>query len=316
MARLIIEVLNRIGHVSERFKYRTLPVKIGRSYANDLILSDLHISAEHAVIHEHDDGWIVEDLDSINGVQIKSHSTTPTAPNQLLSGDDLIIGRTHLRLYSPWHPVSPTHIIPTHEEFSKVIAKPHVTLLIVILALIALATNQQLTMTKDYSIAKLIAQSLPPLIAAVIWGGVWAFVGRVIKHKANFNVHFSAAVLFTLAMIVIQIFAEYTTYNNHSIFFANSIEFIFVGIAIAILLNTNLKNSTATSKTTRLITCHSLSWGILVVSAFMQYASQPDFHAMPRFPTTLKPPFAKIVSSQSLEDFFKESEKIFITAEE
>jgi len=312
LAKLVIEVLNLIGHVSERHKFTQLPIKIGRGYDNDLILSDLHVSPEHVILHEDHNGWAVEDLGSENGLHIKPH-TAPTKPNHINSGDDLIVGRTRLRLYSPGHPVPATHALPANEELSKVIGQPRVTILIILLALIVLVSNQQLASTKILPIEKLIAASLPPLLGALIWGGIWSFAGRVIKHKADFNVHFSVAILFTLALILIQILTEYATYNSHSILLASLFEFLFVGLAITLLLNINIHHSTSIARKTRLITSHAVSWGILILAVFLQFAGKPGFRPTPHFPSTLKPPFAKLSGSQTLEAFLVESEQIFLT---
>lgn len=311
MAKLVVEVLNLIGHVSERHKFAQLPIKIGRGYDNDLILSDLHVSPEHVILHEDPNGWVVEDLGSENGVQIKPH-TTPSKPNHMSSGDGLIIGRTRLRFYSPGHPVPATHALPASEKFSKIIGQPRVTILIALLALIVFMTNQQLASTKILPIEKLIAASLPPLLTALIWGGIWSFAGRVIKHKADFNVHFSVAILFALVLILIQILTEYATYNSHSILLASLFEFLFIGLAIALLLNINIHHSTSVTRKTRLITSHAVSWGILILAIFLQFPGKPDFRPTPHFPSTLKPPFAKLSGSQTLETFLVESEQIFL----
>ena len=134
MAKLIVEVVNRIGHVTERHRFEDFPIKVGRNYQNDLILPDVHISPNHLLIHESEQGWTVEDLDSHNGIQLKTHSTG-TTPNHAASGDDIIIGKTRLRLFSPWHPVTTTHPLPLTDEIAQLFNRPYIALLILFVTL-------------------------------------------------------------------------------------------------------------------------------------------------------------------------------------
>lgn len=310
MAKIIIEEVNRLGHVISRHKHDQLPVTVGRGYQNDLILSDPFVSPEHVVITETDDGWIVEDQNSDNGIKLKLHSTHSQG-NQLHSGDEIILGRSRLRLVSPQHPVAETHLLPTRASLPKIISRPAIAITTAIITLAILILDAQLSSTKHLGFDKLLANSLPTFIFALVWAGIWTFVGRVITHRASFLPHFVAALMIFLISMLIATLTEYITYNSGGDIVSTLIEFLIIGFSLAGLFYINLSNSTNISKRSILVTSHSVAWSMLLVGLFMQYVNQPEFRASPDYPTELKAPFAKLATSKSLDEFLSDSDFIF-----
>jgi pSer/pThr/pTyr-binding forkhead associated (FHA) protein len=67
---------------------------IGREPGNDLQIKSRFVSRYHARIVNNDEGAIIEDLDSMNGICV---NTEKTRRRQLRSGDFIKIGRVHLQ---------------------------------------------------------------------------------------------------------------------------------------------------------------------------------------------------------------------------
>ena len=311
MATVIIEEVNRLGHVINRHKFDGLPITIGRNYENDLILGDPYVSPEHIIMHEAEDGWRVEDRNSDNGTKLKLHSAL-SQDNQLHSGDEIILGRTRLRLLAPQHPVAETHLLPTKDSLPTIISRPVVAITTIIVVFLVLLLDAKLGTTKITGFEKLLANTLPTFFSALLWAGIWTFVGRVITHRASFLPHFIAAILvFTISLLVAN-GSKFITYNMNSDMPATLIEFIVTGFALAAMLYINLANSTNLNKRTSLVTSHAVAWSMLLVVAFMQYVNQPEFVASPEYPKELKPPYAKVSGSKSLDEFLKDSETLFI----
>ena len=310
MAKIIIEEVNRLGHVIGRHSYDQFPVMIGRGYQNNLIIDDPYVSGEHACISETENGWLVEDKQSDNGIKYRLHSTQ-SRENQLYSGDELIIGRTRLRLLSPSHPVAKTHLLPTRASFSKVLAHPVAAASIILIAILLLILDYQLSVPLKTGVEKLIANMFPTFIFALAWAGIWAFVGRVIIHRASFLPHFIAALMVFVISMLTAIVSEYLTFNLNGKTIATIIEFFIIGFTITGLLYVNLSNSTNLNRKSNLITSHCVAWSMLLMGLFMQYVNKPEFSHAPEYASQLKPPFAKVVSSKSLDEFINTSEKVF-----
>ena len=310
-------MVNRLGHVSERHKFDHTPVTIGRSYRNDLILNDQHVSPQHLLITEAESGWKAHDQGSHNGVFIKqANNSVQRLSNdadwiQLDSGDELIIGKSRLRFYSVDHPVAETQMLPRQDAFSRTVARPWISTAIVIMCLLLYCFNNQLASTKELSLDKLIAMSLPPMFLALVWAGIWAFVGRVLKHEANFSVQFGTTVLFSIGILLLSTAKEYILYNSGSYAASLILETLATGMLLATLLYINMENSSNASLKTRLWTSHGIAWGVLLAGLFISFANKPEFRHSPSFPSVLKAPFAKVVPSKSFENFLADSEQLF-----
>lgn len=315
MPKLVIEEINRLGHITNRHVFNSLPIAVGRAYHNDLILSDVHVSPEHLVVREDGEAYAIEDKDSHNGIKYRLHSPE-SKPGRLVSGDDIIIGRTRLRLVSPWHPVPDTHLLPSKTSVSRLLARPGVAILVVAFAIVVMLAEANLESRKDVGFVKLLAFTLPTLVVITIWGGIWTFVGRVITHRANFLPHAIAATLFMIFVSTITTISHYMTYNLNDVLLSSIFEFVFIGMAGVMLLYINLTNSTNINQKTRFHVSHGVTWSVLLIGMFLQYTAQPDFRPSPSFPAIIKPPFAKLAPSQSVDSFLRNSEFIFQHASE
>ena len=193
----------------------------------------------------------------------------------------------------------------------KIISRPAIATTTVIITLTILILDAQLSSTKQIGFDKLLANSLPTFIFALVWAGIWTFVGRVITHRASFLPHFVAALMIFLISLLTSTLTEYITYNSSGELISTLIEFLVVGFSLAGLFYINLSNSTNISKRSILVTSHSVAWSMLLVGLFMQYVNQPEFRASPDYPAELKAPFAKLATSKSLDEFLKDSDFIF-----
>jgi pSer/pThr/pTyr-binding forkhead associated (FHA) protein len=70
-------------------------VSIGREPNNDIFLDDITVSRKHAVLRKKS-GYIVEDLNSLNGTYLNANSITKTSLN---NGDELQIGKYRLTFF-------------------------------------------------------------------------------------------------------------------------------------------------------------------------------------------------------------------------
>ena len=97
---VIIEVLGWGGKSQRHYRAEGPSITIGRGYQNDVVLGDSHISANHLRLDAVEGGWQLNDLQSLNGVEvIKNPSADSTASTMVLAdGAEIKIGRTKLRI--------------------------------------------------------------------------------------------------------------------------------------------------------------------------------------------------------------------------
>ena len=106
---VVIEILGWAGKSRKRFRVESDEVTVGRGYTNDIVLSDPHISPQHLRLNATDQGWAIEDLNSLNGVQVVCKRGD--IDGVFASGSEIKIGRTRLRIVATDHAVEQTKLL-------------------------------------------------------------------------------------------------------------------------------------------------------------------------------------------------------------
>ena len=99
---VVIEIIGSEGKTPRFERPRQSVIHIGRALDNDVIIDDPYIDAHHIVLDTSEEHWHVTDLDSANGT-FKARNSIKTASVE--SGDELLIGKTHIRIFSVDHQV-------------------------------------------------------------------------------------------------------------------------------------------------------------------------------------------------------------------
>ncbi|GGY77142.1 hypothetical protein GCM10011613_22070 [Cellvibrio zantedeschiae] len=182
-----VEILNHNGDVQTRYKFTELPISLGRSYRNDIILDDHHVAAEHALIEMGESGMLtLRDLGSQNGIKIKGKRHSQLHIN----GDTVVhLGQTQIRVRDSDYAVSAEVSVSTHQHWQ---GWPLLAVSILILCALSLS-EAWINDINENKASDYIMGIFPWLISGAVWAGIWALANRVFGGTANFNRH-----LFTL----------------------------------------------------------------------------------------------------------------------
>jgi hypothetical protein len=182
-APFFVEVLSRHKEVRSRHRVEMLPIRIGRSYDNGIILDDPHTSAHHAVIEQGADGGLtVRDLGSRNGIVHKGRRH----PELPINGDTIFrIGHTSLRVRCADWPVTEEIADTTFHDWEG--WPPALTGLVLItgvaVADIWLGDADKFEATR-YLIVIAVTWSL-----AMLWCGTWSFANRLFEGNSRLGRH-------------------------------------------------------------------------------------------------------------------------------
>ena len=91
MPRMIVSIDSVVIKEVELTKERTT---LGRRPYNDIVIDNLAVSGEHAVIHMTDDGVEIEDVGSTNGTYVNAKAV---ARQELRNGDIIEVGKYKIR---------------------------------------------------------------------------------------------------------------------------------------------------------------------------------------------------------------------------
>lgn len=310
MAKLTVEIVHPIRFLKEHRTFDLPVVRVGRGYDNDLILSDPHVSARHLIIRCEEEGWLVENTSHENRMYVRKYAKVMDEV-LLQSGDEITIGRTRLRLFHPGHTVVPAKLLMPASGFFKKISQPVNMCSILIVGFLVFAFHVHLTSSENFSVFKLSAGALGFVAAALVWAGAWAFVGRLIRHNAQFAAQLSLSILFLALLLPTADMSEYLGYFTNSVTVEAVSTAILLGSLCTAFLIGSLTVATHVSSKKKIVVCTGICLVIISVVVFLYYTFKDEFNPYPRYYATLKPPFAKIPSGRPVDWFLTETADIF-----
>ena len=90
----MLQVLYEADGRPQVFNLANEQATIGRATDNDIVLNDFSVSRRHALLKKEDDGWVLYDNQSTNGVKVNDRAV-PRAV--VVYGDQAVIGTFVLR---------------------------------------------------------------------------------------------------------------------------------------------------------------------------------------------------------------------------
>lgn len=192
---LIVEVLHpRTGAVVSRRRIAATPFTIGRALDNTLVLDDPHVDARHAVIvvQPETGDHVIEDAGSLNGVHTLAHGRSPRL--RLISGSEVQVGRTTLRIRDDADPVAPA--LPLRASGRAAGTSDGRTFARLVYCAAVFVGAGFLAWLGTYgksSMGEALALGLGMAALAAFWAGVWAIVARVVIHQGRFVAHLTIA---------------------------------------------------------------------------------------------------------------------------
>ncbi len=115
MDKIILEICQPYSTTAQRVVVAASRAVIGRGYHCDVILDDPYVSEAHFEVSLCEDGrLLVADKGSVNGI-FTGLRKMPGEPFTIESGQEIKVGRTHIKLFAPQHAVAPTRL---HDRLS------------------------------------------------------------------------------------------------------------------------------------------------------------------------------------------------------
>ncbi len=315
MAGLIIEISDRSRSASTIHRFDSFPVLVGRGYQNNLILSDPAVSPEHLRITEDETGFVVEDLDSDNGVYACGRRMADKIVH-IASGEKMTLGETSLRLLSPSHPVPAAVKLGYWSRGMEPASFRLVTWASLGLTLGLALLDEYFETYAKTRFSALIKEIIAPLIMVFTWAGLWSLIGYSVRRQARFHAQLLIANFVIVAIILLNCVFDYIAFGINSTAVERVGGYLWIGSLLFLMMFFSLHYATAIRTTRRVGISASIAGVAILIAVIHHYADKPEFAATPRLTTILKPPYAKLVPSMTINEFAEKSVSVFVKSKE
>ena len=308
---IVVELASR-GHKSSGFYTFDGPsVRIGRAYDNDLILDEIHVSAYHAQLRCDDDGcWWLHDMDSNNGLTNRRHQRKDS-PLRIESGDDVWIGKVHLRFFNPHHPVEEAISLSATETVLYSLTSPMLAFFMVLCAIALLTGIEWQHSFKPFQWKEFLPQAIGLPVAAILWASVWSGIGRLQKHDSRFVAQIIISFVYLiLAQLWIGVSAI-VAFNSSSFIFYRVLLYVGGGLLFALLLSFNMRLATPMAARHRFYYANGIACLLVIIVVVMgEYGTRERF-GNPKYVNAMFPPVTRFTPSMSAAQFEDDSVNIF-----
>lgn len=296
-----VELLSRHHEVIARYRCGD-DVRIGRAYDNDVVIDDPHVAPHHLRIARDEAGLLqAEDLGTRNGLHTTDSDARQT--RVVLDGDRILrLGRSLLRVRTPDFVVPPERVPGRVLHTAPIIAVLGVVAIALSLLTLWLNETQQ-TQPSNYLLAVIGVAFL-----VLVWTTVWSVLSRIFTGVAHFDRHLSIALA---GLLVFYLYDQAVEFGAYAFSWRAAAEYayvvnwlLFAGLCFAHLramgpMRLRAKASAVTAVALAAIAVQTVSRMDPASAAGQQTYLQ-----------TLKPPFLRLRTAQSLDTFLEDTGRI------
>lgn len=308
MDTLIVQVDARHGKQGELVKSSAQGISVGRAFNNDLVLSDPYVDPQQLNFNFLDGQWMLVVAASTNPVLLNGKALNE-GQIPVRDGDAILIGRTHLRVYSASHPIEKTRKLLFSGWLSQGATRPLFSIVAILLvcALSAFADFQQLSTVIKWR--EFASDSLVLTFIILCWAGLWSLIGRLLRHQNLFFSQLFFTAILVGTSIAISPLGGYVEYVFNNVTLGEIVSGgLFLAICTLLLrcnlaLASNLKNAATVA--------FVVSLALLSFSYAVYIFNKVEFSQVPEYSKVLKPPLFKLTPDQTIDDYIGAYTQLF-----
>lgn len=309
MEGIVLQVEARHGRVAEFARSLGSDLTVGRAYNNDLVLTDLHVAPHQLHFFREGEQWFFEISDQVNPVLLNKR---PVTENKCAvhSGDEITVGRTKLHVFPIDHEVEPTRKLMVSNLRELENTGPWIPLAILIgVGVIDLVFNFFSSST-NLKWQEQVYVVLFSALVSVVWAGLWAIAGRILRHQHHFGLQLIVAGSFSLLITFLAFVANYFAFYA----FNTTVEELFNWLiyAAALLILFRLNFIIATNIQRPLLASFIATTVLLGVIYGIYYQwDEEEIEYVPQYSEILLPPPLVLSRGESSQAYFSDLSDAF-----
>ena len=318
---LVVQLVNRAGAVISTQVFDRERISIGRALDCDLVLQDPHVEPRHLEISvDGPSGRLASrDLGSLNGSwRIEQNPRGAWSKKKIrvrgsapfFSGQIFEVGKSHLRICSSDHAVPPALPLSRWEALGHSLAHWWVYGLLALLLIGLQIWDSYLSEPSREKLSQFALNAIYPVLAAVVYAGVWGFIGKNIRHDGKFTSHLAAALAAILAVSAFEFSAPYWAFQGHLWRWQGNFVAVFSAAIVFLLGFLTLSFAThlrGFAKTAVALVAPT----VLLIPMLLEILGEPEFSSAPPYNRSLVEPAWQFQESSTAEDFLRDAEKLF-----
>lgn len=313
---IIIEEISRGQKLLHRHKINKGKVTIGRSYQNDIILTDPHICAKHITIELNNGLWKITDQQSVNGTFLENPKEKKKSANNhiIADGDIISLGKSQLRIIFANHLVAPTVSFSPFESFINLLRHPLALTLSIALFTLVAGTIFYLEKPTEVNFTQLLVPAIGMSLLFALWPGAVALVSHLTKHEARAVTQLGLSFAFFNLMWFSDLLENIVNFNSaKGTIFPIIIALLPIALVFCLLwLNSYVGFHMAAKR--RIVISASITALLFGGGHLIQYSNKPEFNPRPQYDSTLMSPNFLLSSSSSVDEFIDDSSQLFAKA--
>lgn len=330
----IVELTSRSGRVLERHRITEDRFSVGRGFDNRIIVADPYVDVHHCVVEapQHqvegagegetegevgseggrgrESSWRVIRVPGVTAVHVNGRRLDGTDA-ALASGDTVVLGRTHLRIFSPDHPVEPVQVFDRVEQFFASLATPQGIFWSVLVFLLVVLADLFFRSWSGLEFAAVLQEVFGTIGLTLGWAAFWAVVARISRGEPRFFHHWLVAAMTAVLGIVGTFLIDVIAFNTASLDARDFLSRLLTGLCLAFALTLNLRFSIRQGIVARHVWAQGVAWAIVGygILTWMQWES--FFAGAPSYEGTVLPEIWRVAPAVSAETFVGEGAGLF-----
>lgn len=319
---IVVQVVNRGGAVISTQKFDGYQILLGRALDCDVILQDPHVEPRHLLVEQDPvtERLTAKDLSSLNGSwrieqnrrgvlgRKKTKLTTSSSP--FFSGQVFELGRSHLRICSQSHGVAPAIPLSRWESLGHTLAYAWIYCTLVALLIGLQVWDSYLSNPERKKLSLFALNALYPVLAAVAFAGVWAFIGKNIRHDGKFPTHLTTALAALLAVSAFEFIAPYWTFHFGLWHWQGASISLFSAATVFVLGFLTLSFATHLVGFVRAAVAAVVPL-VLLIPMLLDILGRPEFQPLPPYDRAMVEPVMQFRASTDLTEFLSTSEELY-----
>lgn len=309
MEAIVLQVEARHGRVAETVRSVGDSLRVGRAYDNDLILTDPHVAPHQLHFCREGQQWFFAVTEQVNPVFLNKQRVTESR-SPVNPGDEITVGRTRLHIYPVDHAVEPTRklmvsnlrALENHGPFLPVLALLGVSLVDLVINYFYSSTNLK-WLEPVYTV-------LFSALVCVVWAGLWAIAGRILRQQHHFGLQLIVVSGFSLLMTVLSLAANFVAFYTFNAAVEEFFSWAIYAAALLILFRLNFMIATNVQ---RPLLASFIATSLLLGVVYGIYYPWDDeeFEYAPVYSEIMLPPPLVVTSGESTQEYFEDVSAAF-----